>query len=787
MKSYRSFVACVTILAVVANCGKKSKSSSGEETAEETAPAASATKSIVKSVEGAIVTAANKDLKLTTKLSLIPVKGGSATALSLNETQYSQDTTTVFVQEDSMDALKQVSNILCMIGSTGYADMVNKGKYVAMVDESACEEKDGKSGGGGGGQGGGGGGGGSSNSSREVKVTQFVMESLREENKPLVVNGWIDEKDEKIKFQLKIAEGSSKTNPIGIFKMTFNMGDGSTSGGYIESARPDVENQVVLKFVQKFEEGGGSEHTQVTANLDINAETGESTGGRMATASSQQFGPHSKSYAYNVSFDANLVYRKGTQDGTSAEKCLSRNEVTNSVFRYGLYDEATGSRKELNSGFPIEFNSNGTEYQGYASFWGVWAPEESGIDSVTTVNKVEWKDGNKTATPHTVVRAPGKLVKYTSQTITLGELKGVDLQMWSQEENAQYIINWDGTNFNKVRKVTWGNNGSQSVDASGVVTADQWGGFNFWVESLQAGFYIRSGEQSDSLTVKYHSQEVVSGTSSAPSEALVCFDNCIKMNLVAADFSSGSPYMLNPKEWNANNTTADNASTPLMTYAYNSDNYNIYSGGVAFSLPSISQESAGNHQWISTGSLIPQSVYDALSTSQKSKNPWELSQGISVYYRWESGINQWNKFQVLKDPANNVVSFDKPLQFLYTHAAANDDGSGSKFYGQKFMLQYGGFGELWGIPWDQNNSGHGMPQFSIKAGSKVTDSVNASYLVKPLEMAQFLKEKSAGDCSGLSTAAMPELPPIAFDKLDLGDAPDASPLPVAIIKGELQK
>jgi hypothetical protein len=73
---------------------------------------------------------------------------------------------------------------------------------------------------------------------------------------------------------------------------------------------------------------------------------------------------------------------------------------------------------------------------------------------------------------------------------------------------------------------------------------------------------------------------------------------------------------------------------------------------------------------------------------------WRVN-NLDVYYQWETGPNSYNQFAAVKDSNGNFVNFDAPLQVSYTvpQGAAFGD-----YAGQKIVLQYGGFGDLWGIP-----------------------------------------------------------------------------------------
>ena len=60
-----------------------------------------------------------------------------------------------------------------------------------------------------------------------------------------------------------------------------------------------------------------------------------------------------------------------------------------------------------------------------------------------------------------------------------------------------------------------------------------------------------------------------------------------------------------------------------------------------------------------------------------------------------NGPELWNQFAAVKDGSGDFVTFDAPLQLNYTCRTGAAYG---EYSGKKIVLQYGGFGDLWGIP-----------------------------------------------------------------------------------------
>jgi len=109
--------------------------------------------------------------------------------------------------------------------------------------------------------------------------------------------------------------------------------------------------------------------------------------------------------------------------------------------------------------------------------------------------------------------------------------------------------------------------------------------------------------------------------------------------------------------------------------------------------------------------------------------------------------------------------------------------------GATFLLEYGGPGELWGFPWeDDDGDGRWYSALTLKDGVTLTDGTN-SFRVRGIEKEQTMQEVALSSCDVLdvSTAldmalplAVSGTPGFAWRDMPTGtDAP-------AVIEGELQ-
>jgi hypothetical protein len=155
---------------------------------------------------------------------------------------------------------------------------------------------------------------------------------------------------------------------------------------------------------------------------------------------------------------------------------------------------------------------------------------------------------------------------------------------------------------------------------------------------------------------------------------------------------------------------------------------------------------------------------------------------LDTYYVWETGPNNWNQFAAVKNAQGEFVQFDAPQQFSYTVPQGARYG---EFAGQNIVLEYGGFGNLWGIPGhcvsfltnepvscDTGNARY-VPAFAIPGGATITRNGH-TYLVKWLEREIRFARQDAAQCAALSLPANGDITlPTAADINDPSDSSDS--------------
>src|SRR4030095_9616218 len=136
-----------------------------------------------------------------------------------------------------------------------------------------------------------------------------------------------------------------------------------------------------------------------------------------------------------------------------------------------------------------------------------------------------------------------------------------------------------------------------------------------------------------------------------------------------------------------------------------------------------------------------------------------------VYYQWETGPNNWNQFTAVKDSSGAFVTFDAPMQLNYTVPTGPQFG---QYAGKSIVLQYGGFGNLGGIPGNcvsrlsnavvpcNSQEARYVPAFAIpydeEKGHAVSTDGQTHYLVKWLDREIRFAQKPLSSCSNAGLA-----------------------------------
>ncbi|MBI3897765.1 MAG: hypothetical protein HY308_05630 [Gammaproteobacteria bacterium] len=739
--------------------------------------------------------------------------------------EYASDEQHVYVWDESMDSLSTVNEILCYFGQLKTDEMVNQGAYIALVDENKCRQGQNQSSSGSTGQ--------SSTGTTTSYETWTVLSTRASADAPQIVKVWVPGADSAnpedastILAQITITEGTSATKPYGSFVLNFKgvidsgvLQGGAESGTLVEMMNgtlqtvDNADDKPQFKFIML--NGGellpgqnlafGSKEAANVILDDASGTSGHARAMRSETGDFDGPGPmgvvtETKNFA--VDFNASLMMRaKDTNNDNSpeAQRCLSRTDFNTQVWRYNVYNAATGASVTLNSGFPFTYNGK----FGHVGYWGVWY-EGGTLPDGTTISQMDFS--SDTTTNYTVNVAPGKLVKRTANTLTLAEMAGEEMFYWGSLDNyatfGQYVVVVDTTNaygfgankFVATGSVTFGDTGPSSEDLGTPVdvTPASHMMIGLWSDALGGSVNYLGGDS----TVTFYAQEFVSpsdsifGSDSSTQVTLYCYQRCLKGGLttIAGLTSENDLYyadITNPGDSYAYKAYVSSGKLLVKDHLGNV---------VDFSALDIS--SLGHSWGINTNEMVTTAV----------SNPWEVY-GASSSYHWETGSNNWNQMVTVQKVSDGTfATFDKPLHFTYTFATGDNrnpsDATAVAYEGKKFLLQYEGEGQLFGFPWiqDSNNANRWHTAITLKDGVIINDGTR-DYIVKAIEMEQsmLLSNTSnsadvsacsnaglaAGDLFTDSTLTLPTSADIGTVSHTLAQKPDVTDAP-AVIGGVLQ-
>ncbi len=716
---------------------------------------------------------------------------------------YETDPQNSYVEDATSKGIGQVNMITCFIGAMAPDKLVNQGNYIALVDQAKCDPNSRSS---------------TSNSSgsgtQAADYQTAIVNSTRVSNSdPMIAKVWVNDVNDghqsTIYVRASAEQAPSTTLPYGIFRLDFcGRADGLNlpacmMNGFISA------DSTGLSYYQT--ENGGQGVS--TTALRLSATTTDNGSGSLDINESQ--GNQSVHSVFDFAYNHDYFLR--------GDQCFSRdaNEADFSVWRYGLYDAVTGDRVTVNSGFPIEYTPNASTqtYQGYLGYFGLSLSPDAmtalANEANPVVQKVDYGNGNgaPTRTNYSVVMAAGKLTKYTKKTRHLNEIDQIKLNVFVGDatgffsgatSNAQYEIYWDNTANSFVADgiVNCGGNNGCSTDALNTTPATQpiplsffsnMGGVQGWSQSLGGEVFIdlhgvSTISDSSAITVVYRTQDLVYPSDMAALGQLFCLRDCPTAASISSYFAPGSSDM-SPM------TLANNwnpvVSGQQVSYSLNSTTgllLDAQSQPVVMTDANALQQHPQYQSGVRSGRLFTSADLAAVACDNQPGSLCDYKvNSLDVYYVWETGANSWNQLAVVKDSNGNYLHFDAPLQLNYTVPATG--AQYGAYAGKALVLQYGGFGDLWGLPGHcvshltnqtvdcgaQNDDVRYVPAFAIKKGEQVT-SGSHTYLVKWLEREVRFARKDITDgvsCAGLSTTNINVTLPTAADLKDPSSAAQA--------------
>ncbi len=715
-------------------------------------------------------------------------------AAPVASSHYYTDPQSEYVQDATSDRIGTVNMIMCLLGALRPDAMVNAGNYVALADKTKCQSNKAVASN-------------SSNSGGAVQANYMrgIVNATRASNSaPMRVRIWFENQEDALSMDiyidLTVSEAPSAANAYGQFTMNY-CGKDASGGvpGCLMKGRLAATASGISFYEQ---ETGGTRTTQLVLE-----NSGATDSGSGAIRSVQ---PPGATVDNLFAYDASHFLRG---DGTT-NFCFTRdkNAAAGSVWRYGVYT-STGARLERNSGFPVKYTAvDSTVYQGFMGYYGLSLPDEAGIANGDTVVK---QGANGAAeSSYTLVKLGGRLTRFTRDSRTLAQIDRIrfTVSAWqfpsqpfaafataagksfaqSQADNDQIEMYWDagGSRFVATGLQSCGLSGCLSntfateaaVDNAVVGSGSMARGFQGYSPALGGEIFVNLGSAAPapSTPVAMRIQELVYPADYPAS--LYCVSNCLRGSLITlGNLLSGNVHHAgNGNVWNA---------SQLRTYTFSGNLLQDENGGSVVSTVAADSLEGTPFKWgIRTGILAD--AADLSSPSDLDCTPsapggtycTDRINALAMYYVWETGTNPWNGFTALRD-GSDYLRFDPPLNLNFTVPTGAEYGD---YAGTSLVLQYSGFGNLWGLPGkcvspDDNaeiscgssSNARFVPQFTIPHSltTGLVTNGGSTYYVKWLDRELRLAEQPLGSCSGLALPSVGSLSlPSASDVQDPSDA-----------------
>ena len=748
-----------------------------------------------------------------------------------SSSDYGKDQTQVYVHDQTSQSFKTVNMILCMMGQLKYDAMLNKGNYVALVDQNVCSSnRDSASTN-------------SQNSNNESGASSapnymtWIVNSTRADNSsPEVVETWVHQPEQgqqnqpgyqpamMIYAKATVTNGVSSANPFGLFSLNYEghmvNQDGSVNpqiamNGHLGTT-VDATGKVILQYYES------DANPQYNGNDTYAAALSRSSDGSSGDGTVAQTFPagdtYDKSGQTNFAFNSSYFYRGSSVNNAT---CFDRTHFNESAWSYGLYN-STGGHVNVNSGFPVT-DSNGD--QGFIGYWGMMLdnPTATITDGMALTEQTFNGGAAKTGT---LLLRKGRLMKYTRKNMTLGQMADIPFMYYDQSLNngqggqIQAIWNSTSSEFEETGTQNTNNPGmftpvpntplpltslqgtqinaySQALNGNVNVMLPAPGAIDNGTGSCtQNQDYTFSCTATNKTPVYFYTQSLVlPGDTTVPGN-LVCTDQCPDpssfTNSSATSAYFGGGFSQPGTSYTASytfNTTANDSDPASMV---------LVSGTTPVVFPGSGGNSALEQQGgIMSGPLFANTPANKAAlacpwdTSGTQICGWQAWTNLSTFYQWQTGGNQWNWLTAFIDSNGNVLSFDPPVSVNF-----EGDGTNGTTNGTTYVLNYSGFGQLNGIPGqcvdkDGNTVACGpnvrwVPAFNLQAGTNVTDANSgANYVVKPLQVEERMRKMSQSDCAGLSLTGYTLPGASLYTAPNIGTQPVVTSAP-AVIGGIVQ-
>jgi hypothetical protein len=739
----------------------------------------------------------------------------------------------VYVWLDAVEPISFIDSLLCFTNQSQPLSMKDQGNYISWNDASRCfEDKGGE--------------GGDDSQGSGEQVQQFVTivgnSAQASASAPLIYRGWVEDYagqsgegggPDAILLLGEVRQTPTDDNPFGEFTLTYGLLPSVTSA--------QADNQGFGEVTSTAASGGGASFTlyqtdsdednsvtvecTTTASVDYNESTQTGlarTGQNCVEADTGNLPAFHDNAAFALAVNSDFVHMGKAASYTEidagtfdSQVCLARDEFNSVVWNYSLYNKADGSEVAINSGMQIKVDSdgdgtgtdsNGFENWGNVGYWGSWREDGQSFANGETVQQAKFDD--TVGANFTVKVAPGRLIKNSVDAINLSDLDGVTFSTWLFEGDTFLLTG--ATNFNGdsdstdglevILEANSGNNGFEVTGLRGfsdgqetitpvspavAVPLNTDVVLNMWSRQLGGNVRYLSGASK----IRFFTRSFVDGGetdsgelfASAASVTLKCFDRCLDVNIAASDVTSSA---------NQSDVFRSNAEATTQDYTFAQSDLTLKIGTDAVKYASgVTKDNVEDSQYwnwgLNSGPMISSTVATANSITTRANLYSKIKDGsVTEFYVWETGLEHWQQQTVLIDGSNDVVSFDKPITIKYTHATVNDRNGDAAQNGKVFLLEYGGKGQLWGLPSEQDNNRWG-PVINLKDATIL--GASNQYIIKANDVEQRMQTVASSNCTSLPLTAPSQSVPtgITGDVFNIGTMPDISDEPPSVVDGEL--
>lgn len=698
---------------------------------------------------------------------------------------YATDPVDTYVYDPAVEPLQIINMILCFMGQVGATELVNQGAYLALVDRALCEQGNNQGSGGGGQEG-----------SEFGGLELWPVLSERASNVSAQnVHLWVPEPNQGITIfvDIEVTASASAANPFGQFAMNYagadswaNIGSANMIGHLSTVSTPlfgDVgfvfyENQGNVDLAHGIGDWSSRVEVRVEMNADQTAGWAKIRSTRRENFGGVDSGPVIQEF--EVAFDETHFMR--STDGAPAI-AYDREAFTENVWEYGLYHNSgtPGQEVELDGGFSIE---DGDGAYGWAGYYGLWMPE--GVELAHGDLVTAGSGSDNAGDEYTVVVAPGRLIRNSTETLALTALDGMTFEFWTWNSGTQQdevlLLEYDevGGDWMEIGVIDPSSGDVTDTDPAQVVDTAALEQLHLWSEALGGPVSFIDGDSQ----ITYFVSEIVSGDSELFDGSgllnLLSFDQCLKAGISQGEAELGDVYLP---------TAADLFSPYNLQFRESDLTLYLDTDGAGdyqpVGLGAGQEPSTGPNTWgMNSGPLLTAAAASSLSSVH---DGWNASE----FYTYETGHNDWNRFTALRAIGGDLVTFDQPLPFNYVHSQADDRNDDATYDGATFLLQYEGAGQLHGIPHEgvdlngDSNPDRWYPVANLQDGTVLTDGEGTEYVVKALSIEQALAEDPgyAGtlDVSQASSLTLPD--GSEFSMPTIGEAPVITEAP-KVIEGE---